>query len=482
MATLIRPTSTLIPATPTATPRPAEQLPTPIMVPLEEPLIGPQTVDFFIEHGSQVRYTLDGSAPTATTGLVYGGSFELSESVTIKAIAVLDGWLDSDVVEYELNIYSSFVENTEPLQLSGDDVLEIADTYYIMANDILLSDNATLIIRDSTLFYKEDHAFQYGLTATGNSKVIFSDSRLFTACTGSLNWHIADDAVMNASNIVMPTCNIWTLVSGHGTANVDNWDLYGGTTCDNATLDISNSRDMELELCFPQNAVVDAVLPTEIDEFVIPQPIDQNVNFTVRVTDSTVDGWGVGVPPGSDITIRDTPAVTISVTMGFPWTGETVVLDGLAKKLYEDQTWEIVDAKLRLVNTRTYGWEPNVFGNDNTMIIRNSDYSGNSVNSSNGKYVVENSTTGLMMSFESVEMTISGSTIIGDVIASQNSVITLVDSVVGRPQRPDEDDPVPYGNVIARDNGTVILINTRVWGEIREQGDGKVVVADQAAP
>jgi len=446
------------------------------MVPLEEPLIGPQTINFFVELGSQIRYTLDGSTPTATTGLVYNGPFVLDGPATIRAIAVLDGWLDSDVAEYELRIYSSFEHRTEPLVLSGDETMEIADAYFIMENDILLSDSATLVIRDSTLFYKEDHAFQYGLTASGDSRVVFSDSRLITACTGSLNWHITDSAVMDARNIDMPTCNIWTLISRSGTANVVDWDYYGGTTCENGTLDISQSSDMELELCFPQNAVVDAVLPIEIDEFVIPRATDQNVTFTVRVTDSTVDGWGVGVPPGSDITIRDTPAVTISITVGLPWQGETVVLDGLAKKLYEDQTWDIVDAKLRLVNTRTYGWELNVFALDNTLVIRNSDYSGSSVNSSNGKYVVENSMTGLMMSFEQVEMAISDSLVIGDVIAADGSTITLVDSVVG------VEGAEGFGHVIARDNGTVILINTVVWGEIREQGNGRVLIGEQAAP
>ena len=39
-----------------------------------------------------IRYTLDGSEPTATTGLVYGGPISISTSSTVRAAAFLSGW------------------------------------------------------------------------------------------------------------------------------------------------------------------------------------------------------------------------------------------------------------------------------------------------------------------------------------------------------------------------------------------------------
>ena len=41
--------------------------------------------------GSEIHYTLDGSTPTASTGTVYSGPVTLTETTTVKAIAVKDG-------------------------------------------------------------------------------------------------------------------------------------------------------------------------------------------------------------------------------------------------------------------------------------------------------------------------------------------------------------------------------------------------------
>jgi hypothetical protein len=47
--------------------------------------------------GASIRYTTDGSTPTATVGTPYTGQFTLSSAATVKAIAYESGWLDSSV-------------------------------------------------------------------------------------------------------------------------------------------------------------------------------------------------------------------------------------------------------------------------------------------------------------------------------------------------------------------------------------------------
>ncbi len=47
--------------------------------------------------GAQIRYTLDGSAPTATTGLVYGGPITVTKTTVLRAAAFKAGYLPSDV-------------------------------------------------------------------------------------------------------------------------------------------------------------------------------------------------------------------------------------------------------------------------------------------------------------------------------------------------------------------------------------------------
>ena len=43
------------------------------------------------ESGATIRYTTDGSTPTATSGTVYSGALTLSATTTVKAIAIKDG-------------------------------------------------------------------------------------------------------------------------------------------------------------------------------------------------------------------------------------------------------------------------------------------------------------------------------------------------------------------------------------------------------
>ena len=53
--------------------------------------------------GATIRYTLDGSDPTADSP-EYTGPFEVSETATVKAAAFLEGWDDSGVAEAEFVI------------------------------------------------------------------------------------------------------------------------------------------------------------------------------------------------------------------------------------------------------------------------------------------------------------------------------------------------------------------------------------------
>lgn len=51
---------------------------------------------------SQIYYTLDNSTPDSSKSL-YSNQFEVESGTTIKAIAVKDGYIDSDIAEYTVN-------------------------------------------------------------------------------------------------------------------------------------------------------------------------------------------------------------------------------------------------------------------------------------------------------------------------------------------------------------------------------------------
>src|SRR5258708_39521958 len=54
--------------------------------------------------GASIRYTTDGSTPSATTGTPYSGAITVSATATIKAIAYATGMADSAVATAAYNI------------------------------------------------------------------------------------------------------------------------------------------------------------------------------------------------------------------------------------------------------------------------------------------------------------------------------------------------------------------------------------------
>jgi hypothetical protein len=54
--------------------------------------------------GASIRYTTDGSTPTATTGTLYSGPFTLSSSATVRALAYKSGSADSAVTSFAYTV------------------------------------------------------------------------------------------------------------------------------------------------------------------------------------------------------------------------------------------------------------------------------------------------------------------------------------------------------------------------------------------
>ena len=426
------------------------------------------------EPGSDLIYTLNGTAPSVTNGEVYSEPITISSSspTNLRVIASRPGFTDSDELSEIYRVLGTFEESSAPIVLSGDDVLEITDTDFLHRGDITLSGNAKLIITDSIFEHVKDFAFEHELKATENSEVIVNNSGIKSSCTGSFNWAFFDNAKLTASGMdpTLSQCNTWNFMSGSSVIDVTNWESFSGTVCDQATVEIHDSDRMEIELCMPWPTVMDTELPLEFDEYIFDPGANSTMEFTLSMFNSTVDGWGINVGSGSDITIRNTPSITVGVGIGFPAQNETMTAVGIRPGLWENQSWDFgADAKLRLVNTYTYGWELNAWGG-NTMVTRDSDYSGSSVNGSDSHYLIENTTAELLVAFEQVEMTVINSVITGDVVANDDTVITLIDNVVG-----DESGETSSTDVYAYGNGKVILRNTTVLGEQITEGNGVIV-------
>ena len=437
----------------------------------------PQTVTLISnEADSAIRYTLDGSLPSVDNGATYTGPLSITKSALLRVVDTRPGMIDSKPAQAQFHIFGRLVERTDDIVLTGDQELVIEDTLFVHTGNITLSGNARLVIRNSYLQHVKEFAFQYGLNANGNSTVVVENSSIGTNCSGSFNWGFFDTASLSADGMdpVHGSCNTWQFMGGTSSIQVANWDTYSGTVCEASMVNVSDSDTLEMEFCFPDGSTIDTSLPTVVDTFSFGPDPDNGIAFALTMQNVTVDGWGINVLPASNITIRDSDAITIGVIAGFPWQNQTVEMDDLARKRYAEKTWIIgPDASLTLINTGVYGWEPNAFSN-NTMVIRNSDYTASAVNSGDGHYDISDSTVDLISANERVTMTITNTVITGDVIANDDTVIILIDSEVRGTDH--GDDGRSGGNVYARGNGKVILRNTTVIGDTITQDSGEIVV------
>jgi len=76
----------------------------------------PQIVEYITDKENKVYYyTLDKSAPSQTSGLKYTQPIVITDNVTIRAIAVKEGMLDSEVAVFEY-----FIRETGILDIKED--------------------------------------------------------------------------------------------------------------------------------------------------------------------------------------------------------------------------------------------------------------------------------------------------------------------------------------------------------------------------
>jgi hypothetical protein len=425
------------------------------------------------ETDASVLYTLDGTSPSPQNGTIYTAPLKLTESAQLRAVTYRPCQPVSEVAEADFQFFGHLLEKTGDITLSGNDEMVIEDTLFLHEGNITLTDNARLVIRNSFVTHVKDFGFQYGVSASGNSSITLENSSIGSNCTGSFNYSFTDSAALHADHVDVGTgnCNTWFFMGGDSKIDIANWDYFGGTVCNDLAVAISDSEKMEVELCLPGGATVDMTLPTTVDRYSYGPYPAKGVDFSLEMTNSTVEGWGINVLPGAHITIRDADAITIGVIVGLPWQDVTAKLDGLETGYYSFNRWNIgPDATLTLINTSVYGWEPNVFA-DNTLIIRNSNYTASTVNSGDGLYEISDSTVNILSAAERVTMTVTNTVITGDVIANDDSVIILIDCEV---RGADFGDGLTGGNVFARGNGKVILRNTSVGGRTETQDDATI--------
>lgn len=337
--------------------------------------------------------------------------------------------------------YSKEIINDQPIILTGNQILEISDTHYIQKNDITLKDNAKLIIKNSFFEHLGNSSFKYWLNAQDKSQVTVQNSKIKS--TPWLNWNFHDSSSLTLNNVDQSESGIWHYFPDDSRVNAKNSN-FKGTLANNAQADIDGSNDTFIELVFLPGSKVDEKLPKTIkNQYVFPNNNDEITGkMKLSLRDSKAPNWGITVTEDDKIVIRDTENLTVTFSFGYKFINEIIELSDLKVKRYADSSWNFKNTSLRLINVKTNKWSP-IVGEENTLIIKNSELADNAFSNNKAKIIIENSTAQFLRAKDYVQMTVRDSEIEGD--------------------------------VVAEDNGRINLINTKVGGKKVEKGLGKII-------
>lgn len=220
-----------------------------------------------IESGATVRYTTDGTLPTATRGTVYAGEFTLSAlaaNTTVKAIAYADGKKNSEVAEVTVTVV---------LKPRMPEVTwEIGETTYTAANDGTYEVPAGTVlnikavngdkIKVTNLDTEQSAVRESPNTLTVNSDIMVS----FASVNSEKNLESeALSAIFTRKKVVPSTPVVtWTLDGVNHTAENDSiYNVYAGTqvtvTSENADkIVVTNSVSSDVEYNAPYTFTVTA--------------------------------------------------------------------------------------------------------------------------------------------------------------------------------------------------------------------------------
>ena len=125
--------------------------------------------------GATIRYTIDGEAPTETTGLVYNDSIVVTRNCTIRAIAIRENFTPSEVAEYNVDWFKvanvEFAQNGHTITLTTQ--TDGATIHYTLSNSVAGEQIYTAPLVLDTDCTIEAYATREGYTPSTTTSFVF---------------------------------------------------------------------------------------------------------------------------------------------------------------------------------------------------------------------------------------------------------------------------------------------------------------------
>ena len=165
--------------------------------------------------GASMKYTIDGSTPSASNGIAYSGAITLSSTTTIKAIAYKSGLADSDVVTATYTKSGSTPGETKIVDIGGGASIEFvwipAGTFQMGSPESEPSRYSNETQHNVTIskgFYMSKYE-----TTQGQWKAIMSGANPSSAKTGD-NYPVETVSWNDITNSFLPAINSKNLGQG----------------------------------------------------------------------------------------------------------------------------------------------------------------------------------------------------------------------------------------------------------------------------
>ena len=251
------------------------------------------------------------------------------------------------------------------LVLSGNTSLALHNVDMLMQGDLVVQDTASLTLTNGAITLDTSRGPNtVVIRVLGSGRVVLDNVALrqpYRAPCRIANSVIADNAHVTFTHVVR-ACN-WFMVDGTATYQ----SSYGNTGLTllqafAGTVSIAHEPQVWLELYLSPGAHTVANVPlagaalSSTSGFFASVLASSWPGATVSIADCGVQQMDLGVLNGVNLTVTDSPAVSLGWSLGLAAddlavAAAPIVLDGLLAGTYADRTWVAAASSVRLVNS-----------------------------------------------------------------------------------------------------------------------------------
>lgn len=225
------------------------------------------------------------------------------------------------------------VRHQGDLVIEGDEVFTIEDVIYRQRGDIIVRDNARLIIRNATLIVDQDFYLQYSIVIRDQAELV-AENAVITS-NFRIEVHFRNEAQGRVSRLTTD----WIIPTGHSTVTITNSrirrELIVG---DQPTVSISDSTLNTLHVFLEADVVANfqGLQPGLYRSLDFGTMIASGTEPRITLENTEVQRWSINIPYHvKSITFSDSHPGKL--TLKFYQSG-SVQLDGLRPGFYEERS------------------------------------------------------------------------------------------------------------------------------------------------